>query len=213
MSWLAIYVVFHCIVGALFMYIVRAAMKDTKQAWKVKEERDGKHPAFRWHGSTGVCRAQLFYLLAFIRAPIALIVCICFGFTVAVANILTIGEDLSKGQLTPWKGKVIRFCFKIGIWIGPRASMMWYVNRTDPEVDYSEYLGPNWKKEVKERTKPVSTLMCNHSSFLDLWLLESSSFGPSFVSKEGVRKTPIGPQGVALQCIFLDEMKSLTKDE
>lgn len=58
------------------------------------------------------------------------------------------------------------------------------------DVDYSEYLGPNWKKELAERKKPISTVVSNHVAFIDLFVMIISDHTPGFTPKEESRKVP-----------------------
>jgi catalase (peroxidase I) len=54
--------------------------------------------------------------------------------------------------------------------VGRFAFGIWFtVNHED--FDYSEYLGPNWRKELKEYKKPVPTVVINHNSFYDIFAL------------------------------------------
>jgi 1-acyl-sn-glycerol-3-phosphate acyltransferase len=62
-----------------------------------------------------------------------------------------------------------------------------------PDVDYSYYLGPNWREELKARKKPISTLVMNHSSFLDIWLMLSSKWSPAFIAKSDNKTSIVGP--------------------
>jgi 1-acyl-sn-glycerol-3-phosphate acyltransferase len=65
---------------------------------------------------------------------------------------------------------------------------MW-VNDRDVDVDYSEYLGPNWRAELKAYKasgKQVPTIVQNHSSFFDIFLMMGSRFVPSFVAASHV---------------------------
>ena len=54
-----------------------------------------------------------------------------------------------------------------------------------PEIDYSKYLGPDWKKVYEGET----TLVLNHSSWVDILILMWWNM-PSFVSSSGVKNFP-----------------------
>ena len=54
-----------------------------------------------------------------------------------------------------------------------------------PEVDYSFYLGENWKKSYEGET----TLVLNHSSWVDILVLMWWSM-PAFVSSQEVKDFP-----------------------
>ena len=66
---------------------------------------------------------------------------------------------------------------------------------------YKKYLGPDWKPDY-DMTR-VSTVISNHSSFLDVPLHASAQI-PSIIAKDEVKKTPgIGPIAVAAGCVFV----------
>jgi 1-acyl-sn-glycerol-3-phosphate acyltransferase len=68
--------------------------------------------------------------------------------------------------------------------------------------DYTPYLGENYK--AFQSTKPVSTIVSNHSCWSDVAILVFSKFSPSFASKKSIQKKPvIGPLTEALQSIFI----------
>ena len=55
----------------------------------------------------------------------------------------------------------------------------------DPRVDYSEYLGPNWKQELKDhmaKAEPDTMIISNHNGlFENIAHLTSKAF-PSFTA-------------------------------
>jgi 1-acyl-sn-glycerol-3-phosphate acyltransferase len=74
-------------------------------------------------------------------------------------------------------------------------------------MDYSKYLGPDWKPEYKG----AASLVSNHSGWLDILTLFYVK-KPSLVSKEGVKKWPIvGLVAQAIGTYFLD--RAGTKEE
>jgi 1-acyl-sn-glycerol-3-phosphate acyltransferase len=58
------------------------------------------------------------------------------------------------------------------------------------DFDYSDYLGPDYESQMKPVAK-VSTIVCNHSSWLDIMLMLSSKYCPGFAAKKTLRKVPI----------------------
>jgi hypothetical protein len=46
---------------------------------------------------------------------------------------------------------------------------VWYTKHdvSADEVDYSEYLGPKWKEELKAHGKRAPTVISNHSALYD----------------------------------------------
>lgn len=68
------------------------------------------------------------------------------------------------------------------------------------QIDYSKYLGPDWKDD---RDKIPTIVVSNHSSFVDI-IVQMYMGMPSFVSKDSVRKFPIIGQCAELYgCLFL----------
>lgn len=51
------------------------------------------------------------------------------------------------------------------------------------DVDYEEYLGPNYKDDLKE-VKHVSTMICNHVSWVDSQVLYKYFSVAFIISKE-----------------------------
>ncbi len=62
---------------------------------------------------------------------------------------------------------------------------LFYYKRLRPNVDYSKYLGPDWKPSYAT----PSTVVCNHSSWMDIVLITVLKF-PSFTPKLGIKKWP-----------------------
>jgi lysophosphatidylcholine acyltransferase/lyso-PAF acetyltransferase len=72
-------------------------------------------------------------------------------------------------------------------------------------MDYSYYLGPDYKKTQK-LPKYVSTVVANHSSWADN-LLEMIYYRTSFVAKVEVLNVPfISTIARALQCIYISRI-------
>jgi hypothetical protein len=72
------------------------------------------------------------------------------------------------GQYMP---RALIFCFGV-LWI----------KVTRPEVDWRQYLGPDWKPVYKG----ASTYICNHSSWMDILVYMWWDL-PSFLSKKEIR--------------------------
>src|SRR5688572_28993263 len=59
----------------------------------------------------------------------------------------------------------------------------------DIEYDYSEYLGPNYHKDIK--TERISTIVSNHASWMDIIILVAGRYMPSFASKKELKTLPV----------------------
>jgi 1-acyl-sn-glycerol-3-phosphate acyltransferase len=83
--------------------------------------------------------------------------------------------------------------------------------RTDTtyaDIDYSEYLGPDWKKEYKG----ASTLISNHISWFDSCFAIVYYF-PTIVARDSLQKTPfIGSVLRAMSTIFLARVGNDAKE-
>lgn len=82
--------------------------------------------------------------------------------------------------------------------------------RKKVDFDYTPFLGPNYK-ETQVPPKHISTIISNHSSWLDVPIL-ISHFRAAFASKKTFRKVPIfGLLIDALGCIFISRGASIEK--
>lgn len=73
------------------------------------------------------------------------------------------------------------------------------------DADYEPYLGPNWRAELAARKKPAPTIVQNHTSIWDNFVVQSPYHLFSYVSKiENFRIPVIGAYMSMLQTIFLD---------
>lgn len=72
------------------------------------------------------------------------------------------------------------------------------------DFDYTEYLGENYDK----KDRPC-TLVCNHSSWVDIIYFLFCSYHPSYVSKDAIKKIPlINTMGQMMNCIYIDRESS-----
>ena len=65
-----------------------------------------------------------------------------------------------------------------------------YTRTRQHDVDYSYYLGPDYKKTMKE-VKHVSTLVTNHVSWCDVMILLGGRYTPAFAAKKSLKKVPL----------------------
>lgn len=89
------------------------------------------------------------------------------------------------------------------------GGMLWYTLKNE-EVDYKKYLGPDWKPTDR---KP-STIVCNHSVWMDILLGVVAFDFPIFTSRVGIKKwlfVGVLASYPGYQAIFLD--RAGTKEE
>jgi hypothetical protein len=68
------------------------------------------------------------------------------------------------------------------------------VTHDDPRVDYSEYLGPDWKTELEahlKKNEKDSMLVCNHNGLFDIFCHLTSPLLPSFTPLSQFRSIPL----------------------
>jgi len=88
------------------------------------------------------------------------------------------------------------------------ATSVYVASNCSPKVtfndsDYSKWLGPKWREELKNYKKVAPTIVTNHSSILDILGLMGSHWQPGFVAKEELRHSPVGPQTTASQGLYV----------
>ena len=98
----------------------------------------------------------------------------------------------------------IRLCIGIGLF-GWLSNQEYDID----SVDYSPYLGPTWKEELKEymdRKEPDSMWVSNHiGGFFDVSCFLTGPTIPAFTPLEKFRKIPIfGYICEAIQCVWID---------
>jgi 1-acyl-sn-glycerol-3-phosphate acyltransferase len=84
----------------------------------------------------------------------------------------------------------------------------WVVYDQDESIDYSEYLGPDWKR----KWEGAPTYIANHTSWLDI-MYAIDKFFPGFVAKSTVRDTPcVGPLTDILGSVYIERVGEGSKD-
>jgi hypothetical protein len=94
-----------------------------------------------------------------------------------------------------------------------RFNFFCWVNTKKPDMDYSYYLGPNWREELKNHKKPIPSIVHNHASFFDVWLMLSSYWLPAFIAKMETYKSIVGYQCTALQSLYIKRSIDGTKSD
>jgi len=110
------------------------------------------------------------------------------GVGAMIACIITAGNDLKK-PIPKWKVRFLKtlswsFANTAFFFIGFKMKYF------EVQTDYSKYLGPNWEQELKEREKPVSTIVSNHIGFMDLPIFFGSPWIPGFTPKYQAQNVP-----------------------
>ena len=81
------------------------------------------------------------------------------------------------------------------------------VSTKEMTVDYSEWLGPNYKEALAERKKqgtPTSTIVMNHPGLLEIIAVVSGRLSPALCGKVELSKIPLfSAMAFAVQGVFL----------
>ena len=83
-----------------------------------------------------------------------------------------------------------------------------HTSHSEESVDYSKYLGPEWRKN-KFEGKRVSTLISNHVTFIEVLVWASCMTPPAFTPASFVQKLPIGDfYCKCLNSLYIDRSSS-----
>lgn len=77
---------------------------------------------------------------------------------------------------------------------------IWHWGIEEIDVDYSKYLGPDWKPD---KNKKATAIVSNHQSWLDI-MINMFYQSPSHVAKEGTKKIPfVGHCATMFGCLYV----------
>ncbi len=146
------------------------AWKKMKPFYNVNEERDSKYPAYRRNDAKN-WKKWKFYPGALTILPIRLISCVLAMLLTFVAlKVLTIGYKYQRGSpITGWRAKVFKYPFMFFGYSWSMAAGILTSSKTIKDLDYSKYLGPDYKKDPLP--KHISTMISNHVSWVDIFVL------------------------------------------
>ena len=172
--------------GVNIVLIEFLVLRKLKNIIKGDEARDGKYSAFRRTDVKWMTRKWLYPTCHFALFKFVATFAIIFS-TALLIKILAIGKKPGE----PLRG--IRY--KIGYWIMRftgrvtmfgAAGCVW-ISSYRPKVDYRKYLGPDWEPDYD--TKRTSTIVSNHSTFLDS-MLHAMTQLPCHIAKGDVKDYP-----------------------
>ena len=121
---------------------------------------------------------------------------------VAISLTAMIGvKDYTK--VSGWRLKIFevfgKSCSRLNLML---AGYWWVDFDKDTTIDYSEYLGPDWKAEWDG----APTYISNHTSWLDIMYMVTHLF-PGFVAKSAVKDTPlVGHLATILGSVYINRV-------
>jgi hypothetical protein len=145
-----------------------------------------------------------FMIVPVFTAPFRVLFILFILCEIFISQLFLVGHN-PKDPLPEWRRTIVRY----NIYFSHRyliriINCNLFLNEHKVEADYSEYLGPKWREELKERTKPIPTMVSNHSSILDALLHTSHYLQPSFVAASFIKKTYYGKQCTALESLYIN---------
>jgi hypothetical protein len=164
------------------------------------EERDGKFPVFRRTDVQKWSRLS-FYPGAFFFLPLRMALAILDLLMIClVLKVLTCGHDFSKGSMkNGFRKSLVTNVVKYNAYIWVLVCGH-FTQHEKVDVDYSEYLGPDYKNQYRE-VEQIPTMISNHVSWIDSQLL-FKYFKIAFIMDQGYKKIPV----FGTLCSVLDSM-------
>lgn len=189
--------------------MIEYALFKSRPLLNVDESRDSKYSAFRRYDIHHWKRARL-YLAAPILLPrfVVSLSWVIIGYLIVKAININVREgDMPSETQMRLSMSTIKFLKRCIAFTG---AGIYYYSMEKVNVNYSEFLGPDWKPT--ERVP--STFICNHCSWMDIVMAWSIKEYPIFVSKIGIKKYPLVGYFVqypAYESIFVN--RAGTKEE
>ena len=107
------------------------------------------------------------------------------GLTVVLV-LLTLGHDFRK-PLPRWRRSIAKLCFSIAASIQTLSLGLFLRSEKEESVDYSEWLGADYKNSKLPEGKKCPTIVANHSGWNDILVMLIAFWGDvSFVAGEFV---------------------------
>ena len=173
----------NCVLAILFL---EWALFKIRNILKVDEDRDSKFSAFRRYDAQ---KKLLSRLRLYPAAPFMLLRFLSSVFLVISAYIVTRVLNFNVpagGQPNAFQFNVCgvyhRVCCRLMAFF---AGIYWYSVKKE-NVDYKKYLGPDWKPT----DRLPSTIVANHSVWLDIFMFFVIKRYPMFTAKSAVKNFP-----------------------
>ncbi len=198
--------------GILGVLLFEWAWKQVERVRLAEEEMMKEFPSFR-RLDAHMWSRKTFYPGCFLMlVPRTIVI---FGSVFLVGGcqrLLFAGQDMSV-PLAGWRRdlhKRLLWCV-VPLTIFAFGYTLMLTDHDEIEVDYSKYLGPNWR-ENKFQGKRVSTIVSNHIGFIEILAYIALMTPPSFTPARQVKDFPIGDHFVrCLNSIYVDRTQKKEK--
>jgi lysophosphatidylcholine acyltransferase/lyso-PAF acetyltransferase len=190
--------------------VLEVTLFQSRNQRRVDEKRDSKYPQFRRVDLHKWTRANLYPGAALLLIPRVFLVLIP-GLIVHTFISGIVGVGIKAGQeLAPWRRyvyKLLATSFSIMVKVAIGCVFTKQTLSVD-EVDFSEYLGPDWKKQVRDQKTLPPTIIYNHSSVFDSLDIHSLTEAYSYVARGGLLRIPaVGNILIGLGTLFIDRTR------
>ena len=178
--------------GILGVCLFEWGWKKTERVRVVNESMMDEFPSFRRLDVHLWSRSKFYPGCFLILIPRVCWIFFCFFSFNFLCKLLFLGQNIDV-PLSGWRRTVQKrliwiicplFALGFGYYIDHKS-------HTEESVDYSKYLGPEWRKN-KFKGKRVSTLISNHQTFLEVLVWSGSLTPLAYTPAAFVRKLPIG---------------------
>ena len=185
-SWYGIAIITNAILGFVW---IEWGMHKSARFRTVSPELDAKFPAWRRLDAQSWSRFKMYPGAMTLLIPRLLLGVSIIIFIAIFCRIVLVCHDM-KRPITGCRKFIIVWFFKFIIrFLALACFFCWLSHKEfeaeDPRVDYSEYLGSNWRKELKDylaRGGNDTMIISNHNGLFDNMCHLTSKFFPSFTA-------------------------------
>ncbi len=198
--------------GILGVCLFEWAWKQTERVRLAEEDMMREFPSFRRLDAHLWSRKKFYPGCFLMLVPRTVFIFGSVFFVGGCQRLLFAGQDMSV-PLGGWRRalhKRIIWCV-VPFTIFAFGYKLKLTDLDESQVDYSKYLGPNWRK-YKFQGKKASTIVSNHIGFIEILAYIALMTPPSFTPAHHVKNFPIGDHFVrSLNSIYVDRTENKEK--
>jgi hypothetical protein len=192
-----IYLAVQAVIGII---AIEFAFKKCERFMQPDEERDAQVPHFRRLDAKNWTRWKFYPGAMFLMPTRLVLLMLDAAFLVLVCSVLSIGHSFKKGPMPDGcRKKMIQFffyvCCSFYLFVAGFTTSL-----KEVDVDYSHYLGANYKRK-SHKDKKTSTIVCNHVSWIDSVAL-IKHVRPAFTPSQEWKNAPV----LSSLLLFLDSI-------